>query len=57
MVKTQRFLNMMNYRAFKVTALDNSKLVAEYIFDSLKAALSFHHGMVAKGYVVNIERL
>jgi len=56
-VKTQRFLNMMNYRAFKVTALDNSKLVAEYIFDSLKAALSFHHGMVAKGYVVNIERL
>ena len=45
--------------AYKVLAIDKEtdKMVAEYIFDSLKEAMKFHAGMVAKGYTSILERV
>lgn len=45
--------------AYKVLAIDKEteKMVAEYIFDSLKEATKFHAGMVAKGYLSVLERV
>lgn len=45
--------------AFKVTAKEKNthKLVAEYIFDSLKEATKFHAAMVGKGYFTVLSRI
>ena len=45
--------------AYKVLAInkETDKMVAEYIFDSLKEAMEFHAGMVAKGYTSILERV
>lgn len=45
--------------AFKVTAKEKNtnKLVAEYIFDSLKEATKFHAAMVGKGYFTVLARI
>lgn len=43
---------------YKVISEDsNGKIVAEYIFDSLKEAIKFHAGMIGNGYKSIISRL
>jgi hypothetical protein len=46
-------------QAYKVLALDKEtdKMVAEYIFDSLKEAIKFHAEMTVKGYLCVTERI
>lgn len=41
---------------YKVTAKEHDKLIAEYTFESAKAALVFHKEMMEKGYTVQVER-
>lgn len=45
--------------SFRVTAKEKTtdKLVAEYMFDSLKEAMKFHASMVGKGYHTILERV
>lgn len=45
--------------AYKVLAIDKEtdRIVAEYIFDSLKEAIKFHSGMLGKGYTSILERV
>ena len=45
--------------AFKVTAKEKKteKIIAEYIFESLKEATKFHASMVGKGYFSVMERI
>jgi len=44
---------------YKVLAIDKEteKMVAEYIFATLREAMKFHAGMVAKGYLSELERV
>ncbi len=50
---------MESLQAFKVLALDKEtdKMVAEYIFASLKEAMKFHTEMTVKGYLCVTERI
>ena len=41
---------------YKVTAKEQQELIAEYTFDSVKAALMFHKEMMELGYTVKLER-
>ena len=44
--------------SWKVTAHDKEgNLLASYIFEDMKEALSFHSGMSAKGYESVMERI
>lgn len=45
--------------SYKVTASekDTNKVVAEYIFETLKEAQAFHAGMVIKGYHSILQNL
>jgi hypothetical protein len=45
--------------AYKVLAIEKEtdKMVAEYIFESLKEAMKFHAQMTAKGYLSIMERI
>lgn len=42
---------------FKVIAKDDAKIVAEYLFASLKEAIVFQLGMYKKGYKTDIIRI
>lgn len=42
---------------FKVIAKDGTKLVAEYLFSTLKEATIFQLGMFKKGYQTDIIRI
>jgi hypothetical protein len=50
---------MEDLQAYKVLAIDKEtdKMVAEYIFDSLKEAMKFHAQMTVKGYLSILERV
>lgn len=50
---------MEKLQAYKVLAIDKEtdKMVAEYIFDSLKEAIKFHAEMTVKGYLSILERV
>lgn len=50
---------MEDTQAFKVLALDKetNKMVAEYLFHSLKEAIKFHSEMTVKGYLCVTERV
>jgi len=50
---------MESVEAFKVLAIDKEtdKMVAEYIFESLKEAMKFHAEMTVKGYLSILERI
>lgn len=43
--------------AFKVTALEGDKLVAEYIFAFMKEAIQFEIRMREKNYTTKMERI
>lgn len=42
---------------FKVIAKDGEKIIAEYTYADLQAAMLFEMGMRKKGYKTTIERL
>lgn len=50
---------MKDKPAYKVLAIERhtDKMVAEYIFESLKEATKFHAQMTAKGYLSIMERI
>lgn len=50
---------MEDLQAYKVLAIDKEtdKMVAEYIFNSLKEAMKFHAQMTVKGYLSILERV
>ena len=43
--------------AFRVTATDNTEIVADYIFSSMATAMDFIRGMVNKVDEVKVERI
>lgn len=45
--------------AFKVLVIEKEteKMVAEYMFSTLKEAMKFHASMVVKGYLSILERV
>jgi len=43
--------------AFRVTATDNTEIVADYIFSSMTSAMDFIRGMVNKVDEVKVERI
>mgnify|MGYP000349324716 FL=1 len=43
--------------AFRVTATDNTEIVADYIFSSMTTAMDFIRGMVNKVDEVKVERI
>ena len=47
----------MSTNAFKVTAFEGDKLVAEYIFAFMKEAIKFEIRMREKNYTTKIERI
>jgi hypothetical protein len=44
-------------KAFRVTATDNTEIVADYIFSSMTSAMDFIRGMVNKVDEVKVERI